>query len=828
MTRPASTRGAEPVLDEPTRQLCAAIAERRLTQVRLAVVAAGEHGKTALLEHLRALCSAAGLSVARFDPARADEPVDLVLADDAHTYGEAELAVLARLTGDERTGLVVAARPRPRPAGLNAVLGRLRGQILLRPLEKSQVAEHLSAHGVSTELAEFVRAQTGGVPGHVHRVVTALAAVPPSERGELPPAAFGGIRQELDRTEPGVLRFLLAVEAGAGPDIDLLGGLLGRDPEGVSAVIDLARATGLFGADGTLLPVTLAALRALVPAERHAAVRQRLVELQLERGAPVLRLVRPWLGKPIAGPSVAKAFEAAAEEALGSDPALAARLLEAAVAAGRPAAELGARRAEAVALAGDLDGALRLADEVIASSAATGRAEGARVAATALTHRGQLGRSAELLQWSGTRRSRAFAAISLIATGRRAEAERELEKAAEGGGDEPPTLLSGALSSVARGVVESVGGAPTAALSTLVSSAEMLEPVGRAVLLPDSPAALGALVALHSGELTIAEPLLERAIAARTGGVTLQARHQLLLAWIAMVRGDATLAAERLNAAEEVRQPRDWLFAVGLEVGLARRTSDLTALRRIWGVACEAVIRHPVDLFSFLPFGEFAMAAARLGERDRLAPHLAQAHSVLRGLGDPPLWAASLHWSELHAAIIAERAGEAKDHAAALAACAGNGAYFTAVSDAAACWLKVLDGDIDAEEVEAAAHALRGSGLWWDGARLAGQAAIRTTDRKAMVALLDCARLLQGAVSAPVPATEGATADDTPGSARLSDRELQVAELVLGGMTYKEVGARLFISAKTVEHHMARMRQRLGAGNRAELLAHLREMLGDR
>jgi DNA-binding CsgD family transcriptional regulator len=59
----------------------------------------------------------------------------------------------------------------------------------------------------------------------------------------------------------------------------------------------------------------------------------------------------------------------------------------------------------------------------------------------------------------------------------------------------------------------------------------------------------------------------------------------------------------------------------------------------------------------------------------------------------------------------------------------------------------------------------------------------------------------------------------------LSERERQVAELVVAGLTYKQVGDRLFISAKTVEHHMARMRQRLGASSRSELLSELRAEL---
>jgi DNA-binding CsgD family transcriptional regulator len=49
---------------------------------------------------------------------------------------------------------------------------------------------------------------------------------------------------------------------------------------------------------------------------------------------------------------------------------------------------------------------------------------------------------------------------------------------------------------------------------------------------------------------------------------------------------------------------------------------------------------------------------------------------------------------------------------------------------------------------------------------------------------------------------------------------------VLEGLTYKQIGEQLFISAKTVEHHVARMRQRLGSGSRGELFAHLRQIVG--
>jgi DNA-binding CsgD family transcriptional regulator len=91
-----------------------------------------------------------------------------------------------------------------------------------------------------------------------------------------------------------------------------------------------------------------------------------------------------------------------------------------------------------------------------------------------------------------------------------------------------------------------------------------------------------------------------------------------------------------------------------------------------------------------------------------------------------------------------------------------------------------------------------------------------------MVALMETARLLHG----PEHSSVGGP-DETPADERLSERERQVARLVLDGLTYREVGDRLFISAKTVEHHIARIRARLGSTSRRELLAQLRDVLGD-
>jgi DNA-binding NarL/FixJ family response regulator len=153
--------------------------------------------------------------------------------------------------------------------------------------------------------------------------------------------------------------------------------------------------------------------------------------------------------------------------------------------------------------------------------------------------------------------------------------------------------------------------------------------------------------------------------------------------------------------------------------------------------------------------------------------------------------------------------------------------YAAALAGAGQCWLDMLSERIEPDAVEAAARSLAELGLTWDGARLAGQAAIRTPDRKAMTVLLDCARSLQALQPPERDADAPARRGNRPtGAARpvLSDREQEVAALVLAGLTYKQVADRLYLSAKTVEHHMARIRQRLGCTDRRDLLARLRTL----
>ncbi|WP_324275196.1 LuxR C-terminal-related transcriptional regulator [Blastococcus brunescens] len=168
-----------------------------------------------------------------------------------------------------------------------------------------------------------------------------------------------------------------------------------------------------------------------------------------------------------------------------------------------------------------------------------------------------------------------------------------------------------------------------------------------------------------------------------------------------------------------------------------------------------------------------------------------------------------------------------RPHATALVTAARTSFYAAVLADAGRSWLRILVGEVDATAVLTAAERLAGIGLTWDGSRLAGQAAARAVEARDRTCLLQCARALAGEeeVSPPTGREPAKAAAKGAATSMLSTREREIAALVVEGRTYREVGGKLFISAKTVEHHVSRMRQRLGASNRSDLLARLRAEL---
>ena len=324
------------------------------------------------------------------------------------------------------------------------------------------------------------------------------------------------------------------------------------------------------------------------------------------------------------------------------------------------------------------------------------------------------------------------------------------------------------------------------------------------------------------------------------GGPGFEDRHRLLLGWVGLRTGRWGLAQAAVDRAARDRSavdpagagsdgrsdraapaaPRDLLLAAAIEAGLARRAGDLAALSTAWGKAEPVLVRHPADLFSLDVIGELAISASRLGLWDRVAEKARELGDVVRGLGSPPLWLLPLRWVGLQVALAGDDREAAARRAAEVQAVAPAHSRLAAVGAAAEAWVGVLANQVDVAAVQAAAADLAALGLTWEASRLVGQAAIRAGDPTITRSLLEQARDLK----AVLPAGD---ANDVPLAASvLSEREQTVAQYVVDGLTHKEIGAQLYISPKTVEHHVAKIRQKLGASTRAEMMAALKTQLG--
>jgi DNA-binding CsgD family transcriptional regulator len=789
------------------------------------LVAPAGFGKSTTLRHLERTGRTLGLRTQRYPVAPGSDTPDVVLVDDAHLLPSRELAVLGN--GQESAPRVVAAVEPPVGDGsFGEALDRLAGSgtvVSLEPWTADEVATLLEPTGDRDALEEAgaVVSATGGLPWLVTELLADENSVPVLPRPGQPTRPERQVLRALGRLPKQVNEVVMALCAGyaidRGPLPPPLAPLAGAPLRGL---LDRVYDAGILSRDGQVPPLVRRAVLHHAPRHRIRPYLLTVVDDLVGSGVDLGPLAEDLVHAGLRDPRLVAALVARGDGLLPDDPIASASLYATAIDGGGATDGLSVRRAEALALGGDLDGAR------VALTGGSARGEdpdpsGVRVAATVGVLSGQFQQAASLCGWAAQTavlrddpEAAAVAAYVLYGAGDTTLASQQLES----GGDRAPGLTGSPVRALATAVRGSLGDDPPAAMSPLVQRV-FTSGTPRPELMPDRPETLAALMALHTGDLAMAESVLAR----HTGSddPAGASRYAALRAWTSMQAGQYAAAHAFLQAIDpQSGREQPWVW--GLRVGLARRQDDVRGLARLWVDARGVLVGHPVDLYSLLPLGEIGLAAARMHEPELAAPVWNQALELLDRLGNPPLWGPAFHWYGIQAAILTNRPHAMAPHAAALLSAAPTSPFAAALARAGRSWVAVLGGDVDPPAVDSAARGLGTVGQRWEGARLAGHAAARAIDRRTTASLMECARDLLSATS------NDATGYGTPspaetkaGAVPLSAREREVVELVLAGMTYRQIGESLYLSAKTVEHHMARIKRRSGVTSRSELLERL-------
>jgi DNA-binding CsgD family transcriptional regulator len=292
---------------------------------------------------------------------------------------------------------------------------------------------------------------------------------------------------------------------------------------------------------------------------------------------------------------------------------------------------------------------------------------------------------------------------------------------------------------------------------------------------------------IFAGELAAAQALLDEAdaITHAAAGPPLTDAPVLLAAW----RGDAAKARTRIAAAIEDADERgeestitlaEYAAAV-LDNGLGRHAQALAAARR----ACE---HHPARSYT-KALVEMVEAAARIGMPDVASATLEQLCEATEAAGSD--WALGI---------------EARSRALTAAG-----------EDADPLFREAIErlGRTRVRSELARAHLLYGEWLRRERRRVDARAQLRLA-HELFVAM--GAEAFAGRAARELHAT-GATArrrTDEP-AAQLTAQESQVARLARDGLTNPEIGARLFISSRTVEHHLRNVYAKLDINSRTKL-----------
>ncbi|MCB0991859.1 MAG: hypothetical protein KDB16_12830 [Acidimicrobiales bacterium] len=333
--------------------------------------------------------------------------------------------------------------------------------------------------------------------------------------------------------------------------------------------------------------------------------------------------------------------------------------------------------------------------------------------------------------------------------------------------------------------------------------------------LPFSATCFTTWLGVYLADLGFARLVCDRALAAPSRTDAVRRSRVLRSELISVLSGSIETSVDP-HADWDSLGPSDRLVAAAAASGAARRANDLGRLHQLRPYLHEVLLQPP-DLLGLVAYGEAMVCASRLGDADVVdSARVARDRSLALCVQRPVRILTA--WIDLQVAVAADRRHEAESLSSRIAEFADVGGRLGDLVSAMQAWCRSLARDVDAEAVTVAGQKLRALGFRWEATRIVGAAAMHIDDQVAAKSLLAAAREMR----ADLKVSEVGHA---PLSAKLSERELEVAQLISDGQTYKQVGAKLFISPKTVEHHVARIRQRLGVDSRAEMLELIRAEL---
>ncbi|MDR7188747.1 DNA-binding CsgD family transcriptional regulator/energy-coupling factor transporter ATP-binding protein EcfA2 [Microbacterium sp. BE35] len=788
--------------------------------LRLVVSGSAGSGKTVLLHHLAGLLAAEGTATIGLR-AGTDVPSvpreSVLLVDDAHLLSQAQVAALIARAEDPDAGLVVALRSwpaRPDLTTLGRLLERTRPALLLGEVSASRLREEPGV-GFGACDDDILRL-TGGIAWLVHECAAAHDAADCCDPGHfaLQRAIRPRVRHRLESASPRLRRLVEDLSLGLFPTEDA------APTDEPGALLAEGYAEGLLTGEGRPAPAIAETARAMTPVTRLPDVIRAASPHTLRDGH-----LTAWLAG-IPDPHAADALVTRARQEAPRDADLAARLFDLAVACGAEASALAEERAWAAWAAGRLDEAGVLLDGLLAHrDGARGRV--VDLAAAVWAERGMMPLAHDTYRLNRPAHTGPdiHERIAALAAGDPSVASAEISPDARGAVTSPPSTLGTAHTLLDRGLTATLDNAPDAAVSDLQRASELYTASADRSPSVELPAVIAAAAAIGVGDPATAQAIVDTALHGGQGGVNRRARLELWSSWIALQRERPDAARAALTRATSARAltPRDDALAATISIGLARRYDDAAGLAAEWRTSRPRISRAEPDLFSLLALSELVIAAARLGDAVSMQPAFERALELVGTLGDPPIWSAPLHWAGIQRGILLNHPDALAPHARALVAAAAHNRLAARMAHAGKVWTAVLAGTVDPDAVEGAARGLAAVGLAWDGARLAGHGASRSDDRKVIAHLLACARELHPRETAR-PSDEGqdAATGDLTAEGPLSEREREVAELVLQGKTYAEIGAAIFISPRTAEHHIAHIRRRLNATSRSDLLSKLR------